>query len=1047
MDEKRREDYLKLINALRACSSSQVSEILNANPSLIDAGLVKTIEQVVDVLVERGDHNVADFLLKISSQLAEHLGLSVSYKTIAKRTKKANSSETPLIETANFLRHALTLSSNSDANTQKLHLLLQENLDKLDEQLARFLNNWLTPTLSAMEPIQAQSMAGYLANFSNLIRNFPLGSRADNLEIAITGYEIAANVLTQEACPEKWAALQNNLAITYCDRIRGTRSENIERAIAACQLALQVYTKEAFPEQWATVQNNVGSGYYDRIRGDRAENIEKVISACQSALQVYTQEAFPEKWATLQNNLGDAYLDRINSDRANNLELAIAAYKRALQVRTCEMLPQDWATTQNNLGNAYRNRMKGDQSENIEDAIHCYKNALQVRTQETLPEKWAVTQTNLGNAYLYRIKGDRRQNLEKAILTYQVTLQVYTRKAFPQDWATLQNNLGFVYLNLGQATKAITCCKLALEIQTSTDFPIDCLRNGRNLGDAALLTRQWADAIEGYSIAIEAVEQSRAWAITDARRQDIISAAIDAYASVVQACINNNQSDKALEYVERSKARNLVELLASRDIYPKGDISETVLNELKRLRREVVAEQRRLDIAEHNRSGDIISGTGEPTLDSAAWLKDRDRLNELLQQLDNLIATEIDPIDPNFRATRQVKPISSNEIQNLIDDRAAIVEWYITDNNFYTFVITHQSQHPQVWSSSAEERQAFLDWQEEYLQDYQQNREQWIQTLLDRLYRLSEILHIDDIINSLPSDCDQIILIPHRFLHLTPLHALPLSGRGCLLDRFPRGVRYAPSCQLLQLTQNQERPNFKRFLAIQNPTKDLGYTSVEVRTIQRYFFYANVFVENAAKKATLVEVKIKDDGTREALQNSQFSLANCAHFSCHAEFNFASPLDSALLLADGEHLTLGEIFDLDLSQCRLVTLSACETGLTNHKILSDEYVGIPSAFLYAGSPSVVSSLWAVQDVSTAFLMIRFYQNMSLSEPVAIALNQAQLWLRNLTKKELQEWMSENKISLDATLNINLRRRIHKMSDNEQPFKSPFYWAAFCAIGQ
>ena len=80
-------------------------------------------------------------------------------------------------------------------------------------------------------------------------------------------------------------------------------------------------------------------------------------------------------------------------------------------------------------------------------------------------------------------------------------------------------------------------------------------------------------------------------------------------------------------------------------------------------------------------------------------------------------------------------------------------------------------------------------------------------------------------------------------------------------------------------------------------------------------------------------------------------------------------------------------------------------------------------------------------------MIKFYQNLSLSETVAIALNQAQLWLQNLTKKELQEWISENKISLDATLNMSLRRRLHKMSDNEQPFKSPFHWAAFCAIGQ
>jgi CHAT domain-containing protein len=132
---------------------------------------------------------------------------------------------------------------------------------------------------------------------------------------------------------------------------------------------------------------------------------------------------------------------------------------------------------------------------------------------------------------------------------------------------------------------------------------------------------------------------------------------------------------------------------------------------------------------------------------------------------------------------------------------------------------------------------------------------------------------------------------------------------------------------------------------------------------------------------------------------------------------------------------------------RLVTLSACETGLIDFRNTSDEYIGLPSGFLYAGASSVISSLWTVNDLSTAFLMIQFYQNLQATQSVTVALNQAQLWMRNLTKKELQEWISENKISLDATVKIKLRRWLHKMPDDAKPFESPFYWAAFCAIGQ
>ncbi|WP_424101057.1 CHAT domain-containing protein [Moorena producens] len=91
------------------------------------------------------------------------------------------------------------------------------------------------------------------------------------------------------------------------------------------------------------------------------------------------------------------------------------------------------------------------------------------------------------------------------------------------------------------------------------------------------------------------------------------------------------------------------------------------------------------------------------------------------------------------------------------------------------------------------------------------------------------------------------------------------------------------------------------------------------------------------------------------------------HFSCHGKFEPKSPLASALLLADAD-LTLYKIFKLDLNQCRIVGFSACETRITissNEEEESslpsalDEYIGLPSSFLYAGSPSVVSTLWKV----------------------------------------------------------------------------------------
>jgi CHAT domain-containing protein len=160
---------------------------------------------------------------------------------------------------------------------------------------------------------------------------------------------------------------------------------------------------------------------------------------------------------------------------------------------------------------------------------------------------------------------------------------------------------------------------------------------------------------------------------------------------------------------------------------------------------------------------------------------------------------------------------------------------------------------------------------------------------------------------------------------------------------------------------------------------------------------------------------------------------------------------SHLLLQNGttidlrKCLTLLDLFTLDLNQCRLVTLSACETGLTDFRYLTDEYIGLTYGFLVAGTSSIVCSLWAVNDLSTALLMIQFYQNLRAGLSVTIALNQAQLWLRDATAAKLLEWTKA--LNLDDNLTKQIHKKLRRRAPEEQPFHHPYYWAAFCAIGQ
>jgi CHAT domain-containing protein len=80
---------------------------------------------------------------------------------------------------------------------------------------------------------------------------------------------------------------------------------------------------------------------------------------------------------------------------------------------------------------------------------------------------------------------------------------------------------------------------------------------------------------------------------------------------------------------------------------------------------------------------------------------------------------------------------------------------------------------------------------------------------------------------------------------------------------------------------------------------------------------------------------------------------------------------------------------LHLEDADLVTLSACQTQLGDLSA-GDELVGLSRAFICAGTPSLVASLWSVEDASTAYLMTHFYGYLQAGMGKGAAMRQAQL---------------------------------------------------------
>ncbi|HLO83915.1 MAG TPA: CHAT domain-containing protein, partial [Nostocaceae cyanobacterium] len=250
--------------------------------------------------------------------------------------------------------------------------------------------------------------------------------------------------------------------------------------------------------------------------------------------------------------------------------------------------------------------------------------------------------------------------------------------------------------------------------------------------------------------------------------------------------------------------------------------------------------------------------------------------------------------------------------------------------------------------------------------------------------------------------------------------------------------------------------------AIQNPTNDLTFTNIEVETIAAKFNPRQILKHSQATKAALTE-----PANYNNLINSQW-----LHFSCHGYFNLDFPLKSGLQLADAKiinledapelanHLrineeetidlakclTLEDIFQLNLSNCRLVCLSACETGLIDFSNTSDEYIGLPSGFIKAGAVNIVSSLWSVSDFHTALLMMKLYENIENNpHDIPLALNTTQQWLRQATTAEIINWIEHKNEMTAAQKQEILERLSNNYKPEHKPFNKPEYWAAFCAI--
>jgi len=869
-----------------------------------------------------------------------------------------------------------------------------------------------------------------------LLRELQVLKRLSDMPRRVELCQNAIRLVDRNNQPKLWSDLQNDLGNSLAQNPLGPRAENIDLAIDHYNQSLQVLTREAFPEHWAMTQNNLAAAYNNRIRGDRAENIDLAIDHFKQALQVLTCEAFPEQWAMTQNNLAVAYGKRIQGDRAENIDLAIDHFKQALQVYTHKAFPEDWAMTQNNLASAYSDRIRGERAENIDLAIDHYNQSLQVYTREAFPEQWAMTQNNLASAYSDRIRGERAENIDLAIDHFKQALQVRTREAFPEQWAATLNNLAVAYSDRIRGERAenidlaIDHCNQALQVRTLERFPADRRQTLRNLGNLHFTEQSWKNALDGYDGAIEAGNAVLAEAHTEVGRKAEVWETSGLYARSAYCLLKLEQIDKAVIRLEEGKTRMLTEALA---------LADADLDMLSKKQKQAMSKARkavRLLEAEMRLPSDVPARRSDVELGELLRGKRLD-LNGLVDRLRSE--------HPDFMPTGLDLP----GILGLIPEGGALVAPLVTSKGSAVIVIPHGADsvgkdHVVMLDSLYEDDLSLSGWMGAYFAFCNERTkaamDQWLEVIEKSTSQLWTML-MAPVHNKLQelnlAEGAPVTLMSQGDLGLLPLHAAwrDVDGkRRAFIDDY--SMSYAPSAYSLSISSERMQDASRQkasLLTVINPTEDLRYTPVEGMAVESLFDpdHRKTLSGNEATKKEVTE---------------RIPGWTYLHFSCHGLYNWQDVMNSGLVLANHEILTLSNIISgLNLDTARLVTLSACETGMTDVQQSPDEFIGLPTGFLQAGATGVVSTLWAVSDAATSLLIKHFYRK-HLNEGLLPdqALRSAQLWLRDATRQELGEtYKSITKMSQNEAY----RELVMDGDAGDKPYANPYFWAAFTFTGK
>jgi len=831
-----------------------------------------------------------------------------------------------------------------------------------------------------------------------------------------------------------------------------------EKAVISYEEACRKYESlikkdsETDASKLSTTWNNLGIAQRELNKlEDALESQKKSLAQCRK-LAAKNPSAFEAKVAVTLNSLGST------QSRAGRFLESKRSFEEALEIRrrlfqkNPNLFAPLIAQNLNNLGLAYLDLGRYREAAEIcKNALQEYQKLAEHDRRRYLP-KVAQTRNNLGSIW-----GELKSH-ETAVEFYTSAVENYREltESEPLSYeplvATGLNNLGNSYAQLKRFREASNSYREALrrylalaEKQPLVYRPYVAITMN-NFGNLYILQRKWRNALDYYEKAKEIVEKLHENLYDLDLKKEVFQQNIKIYTGLFTCFTKLGEWTKALEVVEQGKSRSLIELLNLTNLRPKfsrnkiptteevkelGKLTEKFKElsvKIRQINNELlILHQKRAIEDEKIKQSSIVQKTQTPSAVSGEEIEATEIKKTLLVNKRKGLRQKIRKFDKDFPLKAELLNVRQIFEISLKSNRVIVV-FRVTAEGTFIFVIFPDrilkcikikdftskkldeiarkwiACNSGFWRTNEREAQFTSDQSFASEENNRGQSAEQIKTILSDLYQLL-LKPVHSLLKKRPFN--EVLMIPNNALAILPLHAGCWTARNkthYLIDKYT--ISYSTSVSVFKHAWNNSRNRRlkKSFLFVTNPKRDLKYSETEVnRIIENFGLTTDEYSDFRGRQAIKKNIK-------KILLEEKF---NFYHFSCHGNYDPENAFSSTLILSDGE-ITLKEIMESNLSKAWLTTLSACKTGFVNYAELTDEHYGFPLGFIFAGCPSVLATLWSVDDKSTAELIEKVYRFLNAGNSKSEALRQAQIEF----KKEKAETL----------------------------YSSPFFWAGFQHYG-